>query len=137
MIICSCFVCMLVCAHFPPFSSRMHRKNGQFASLKDCYNTEGGTWETSNGTPHSESMWVEGYYSLVSVPRTCIISWVLFLYKMTWSLVFCGHLFLHFSLVFVDVNTVGSMRRTPQQCVGDLLVQELFAMPVALCGQIR
>ncbi|KAJ9174979.1 hypothetical protein P3X46_013569 [Hevea brasiliensis] len=38
-------------------AERMHRKNGQFASLKDCYNTDAGSnWEPSNGTPHSESI---------------------------------------------------------------------------------
>ncbi|OAY45208.1 GATA transcription factor 19 isoform X1 [Manihot esculenta] len=37
-------------------AQRMHRKNGQFASLKDCYSTDAGSnWEPNSGTPHSES----------------------------------------------------------------------------------
>ncbi|XP_048231507.1 GATA transcription factor 19 isoform X2 [Ricinus communis] len=36
-------------------AQRMHRKNGQFASLKDCYSTgTGSNWEPSNTTPQSE-----------------------------------------------------------------------------------
>jgi hypothetical protein len=52
-------------------------------------------------------------------------------------MVYCGYKFLHFTLVCLDVNTVALVRRIPQQCDGDQLVQELFAMLVALCGQIR
>ncbi|XP_037491169.1 GATA transcription factor 19 isoform X5 [Jatropha curcas] len=38
-------------------AKRMHRKNGQFASLKDCYNTDAGSnWEPSNVISHSESI---------------------------------------------------------------------------------
>ncbi|KAK6282370.1 hypothetical protein POUND7_016195 [Theobroma cacao] len=34
-------------------AQRMHRKNGQFASLKECYNSADGSWDQSDGTPES------------------------------------------------------------------------------------
>ncbi|XP_050209554.1 GATA transcription factor 24-like [Mercurialis annua] len=38
-------------------ANRMHRKNGQFASSKDCYNTDtGSNWEPSSTTPQAESV---------------------------------------------------------------------------------
>ncbi|KAJ6866272.1 GATA transcription factor 24-like isoform X1 [Populus alba x Populus x berolinensis] len=33
---------------------RMHRKKGQFASSNDCYSTDTGNWEPSNGMPNPE-----------------------------------------------------------------------------------
>ncbi|KAJ6677770.1 GATA TRANSCRIPTION FACTOR 28 [Salix viminalis] len=35
-------------------AQRMHRKKGQFASLNDCYGTDTGNWEPSNGMPNPE-----------------------------------------------------------------------------------
>ncbi|XP_022763632.1 GATA transcription factor 19-like isoform X4 [Durio zibethinus] len=34
-------------------AQRMHRKNGQFASLKECYNSADGSWDQSDNTPES------------------------------------------------------------------------------------
>ncbi|XP_021300639.1 GATA transcription factor 19-like isoform X2 [Herrania umbratica] len=34
-------------------AQRMHRKNGQFASLKECYNSADGSWDQSDSTPES------------------------------------------------------------------------------------
>ncbi|KAJ6691073.1 GATA TRANSCRIPTION FACTOR 28 ISOFORM X1 [Salix koriyanagi] len=35
-------------------AQRMHRKKGQFASSNDCYSTDTGNWEPSNGIPNPE-----------------------------------------------------------------------------------
>lgn len=32
-------------------STRMHRKNGQFASLKNSFKVAGENWDSSDGTP--------------------------------------------------------------------------------------
>ncbi|XP_059653231.1 GATA transcription factor 28-like isoform X2 [Cornus florida] len=32
-------------------AQRMHRKNGQFAALKECYKTDASSWDPSDGTP--------------------------------------------------------------------------------------
>ncbi|TKY59446.1 GATA transcription factor 28 [Spatholobus suberectus] len=37
-------------------AQRMHRKNGQFASLKEDYQSPAENWDSSNGTPCPESM---------------------------------------------------------------------------------
>ncbi|XWS39791.1 hypothetical protein CRYUN_Cryun18bG0084700 [Craigia yunnanensis] len=34
-------------------AQKMHRKNGQFASVKECYNLDNGSWDQSDGTPES------------------------------------------------------------------------------------
>lgn len=39
----------------------MHRKNGQFASVKESYSSAAENWDSSNGAPCSESMWVSSY----------------------------------------------------------------------------
>ncbi|KAF7843029.1 dynamin-related protein 3A-like [Senna tora] len=36
-------------------AQRMHRKNGQFASVKECYSSVAENWDSSNGAPCSES----------------------------------------------------------------------------------
>lgn len=37
----------------------MHRKNGQFASLKEDYKSHAAeNWDSSNGTPDPEYKWV-------------------------------------------------------------------------------
>ena len=45
--------------HFQLYLSvRMHRKNGQFASVKESFKMATGNWDPSSGTPCPEYVWV-------------------------------------------------------------------------------
>lgn len=105
--------------------ARMHRKNGQFASLKE--NPGGSSWDSSqscvqDGTPCSETVWVKN------------IIWV---WDSLFKNVDDNDLFLQCFLVSGDVSTVVLVKIILQQCVVGQLDLGLYVMLVDLCGQIR
>lgn len=125
----------------------MHRKNGQFASLKESSKVDTGNWDSSDSIPFPESTWVwiplligfkiyrcrilsflKGFSQACSITVSC------------WCWLdpcsFCGYSFDYFE-GYVDANIVGLAKSVLQQCVGDQVVQDLFAMLVVSCGQTR
>ena len=112
---------------FSFYPCRMHRKNGQFASVKE--NTSTSSWDSSqtglqDSTPRPETVWV----SSLHVTR---------LFGNIFHDEPFDEFYLQCVLVSGDVNIVVLVKIILQQCVVAQLVQGLYVMLVGLCGQIR
>lgn len=107
--------------------NRMHRKNGQFASSKECDSSAAENWDSSNGAACSESKWVLSD-DLFSIIYQKLVH-------------FCANMFVILSVlccqVNVNVSIVEQVKSPLLQCGGDQLVQDLSAMLADWCGQIR
>lgn len=124
------------------FPARMHRKNGQFASLKES--SGGSSWGSGqsclqDGTPRPETVWVVRLIWSYQFCHLEILSRWLSLMKFFTMALVCNLLFLLLWCVsvFGDVNIVVLVKIILLQCVVGQLDQGLSVMHVALCGPTR
>ena len=67
-------------------SNRMHRKNGQFASLKEGYKSPTENWDSSNGASCPQSMWVSSYIFVFKLK-----GWMIFTFNILQFTYWCWH----------------------------------------------